>query len=207
MEKTKNHFFRLSSIRVAALFLTLTLIFSNCKKEIECSGFNTSDSSEFTYTIPDTLTFKNETSGEFQIVIKDIILSEPYTFECRDLYKICPCNNYIEALVTDTKTQTPYTFLKMEQSDASEMQYFKYNVQGYQFEFDFINELPYIDQMDHLTYYSTITLGNVSYNEVIMITNSDFETNDIYRVYFNKGNGVLRFIEKSTNQIWTIQNE
>jgi len=206
MKKTNNNFPKLTSITLSILFLAITLIFSNCKKDIECSGFNTSDSSEFTYTIPDTLTFKNETSGEFQIVIKEIKLSEPYTFECRDLYKICPCMDYIEALVTDSKTQTPYTFLKMEQSDASEMQYFKYNVQGYQFEFDFINELPYIDQMDHLTYYSTYTFGTVTYNDVIMITNSDFETNDIYRVYFNKENGVLRFIEKSTNQIWTIQN-
>lgn len=179
--------------------------FSSCKKQKSCPGFDTQDLSEFTYAEPDTITFENETSELFQVFISHINLSSPYTYECRDLYGICPCTNYIEAMATDTKTQNTYSFLKMEQSDVSEMQYFKYNVQGFEFEFDFINELPHIDQMDHLKYYSSFTIGDAVYQDVVVITNFNSEKVHIHQVFFNKQNGVLRFIEKSTNKVWSIK--
>ncbi len=181
-------------------------LFSSCKKQVSCPGFDASDISEFSYIEPDTITFENENSELFQIFISHINLSLPYTYECRDLYKTCPCINYIEALATDTKSLNTYSFLRMEQSDVSEMQYFKYNVQGFEFEFDFINELPYIDQMDHLKHYSSFAIGDKVYQDVIAITNLDSETVNIFQVFFNKQNGVLRFIEKSTNSIWSIKN-
>jgi len=184
----------------------LCFLFSACEKQKSCPGFNTKDMEEFTYLKPDTITFENETSGFFQIFISHINLSLPYTYKCKDLYKVCPCINYIEAQATDTKTPNLYSFLRMEQSDVSEMQYFKYNVQGFEFEFDFINELPYIDQMDHLKYYSSFIIGDVVYKDVIVITNLDLETANISQVFFNKQFGVLRFIEKSTNSVWSIKN-
>ncbi len=190
-------------ILISVLFF---FVFSACKKQKSCPCFDTNDIVEFSYTAPDTITFENETSELLQIFISHIDLSLPYTYECKDLYKICPCINYIEALATDTKTPTSYSFLRMEQSDVSEMQYFKYTVQGFEFEFDFINELPYIDQMDHLEHYSSYSIGDVVYNDVVVITNLDSETSNIYQVFFNKQNGVLRFIEKSTGSVWSIKN-
>jgi len=187
-----------------SLFL---LAFSTCKTEKECPGFNSEDLTEFTYLNADTIYFKNETDSLFQIFISNINMSAPFTYDCKDLHKVCPCINYVEAQATDTKTNTSYIFLRMEQSDVSEMQYFKYNVQGFQFEFDFINELPHIDQMNHIEYFSSFLIGNITYTDVILITNHDTESADIFQVYFNKQKGVLRFIEKSTNMIWSLNND
>jgi len=189
------------------IYITISfLIFFSCKVQKSCPGFGTNDISQFSYKKSDTITFENESSDLFQIFISDIILSLPYAYECQDLYKICPCLNYIEALATDTKTLKTYTFLRMEQSDVSEMQYFKYNIQGFKFDFDFINELPHINQMAHLKYYSSLSIGTKVYQDVIAITNLDSEKNDILQVFFNKQYGVLRFIEKSTNNVWSLKN-
>jgi len=182
------------------------ILCSACKKEKSCPAFDTSDTVEFTYKNPDTISFENESAELFQIFISHISYSLPFTYKCKDLYNICPCINYAEAMATDTKTQVSYSFLKMEQSDVSEMQYFKYNVQGFEFEFDFINELPYIDQMDHLKYYRSYAIGNIVYEDVVIITNRNDGITNIFQVFFNKQNGVLRFIEKSTNSIWSIKN-
>jgi hypothetical protein len=59
--------------------------------------------------------------------------------------------------------------------------------------------------MDHLRYYSSLTIGDVVYQDVIAISNLDVETVDISQVFFNKKNGVLRFIERSTNSVWSIK--
>lgn len=190
---------------VYIMFFLFFIIYA-CKKEKKCPGFDMKDSIEFCYLLPDTLIFENEVSEKFQVFISRINISEPYTYECREIERVCACINYIEALATDTKNSNQYTFLKMEQSDVSEMQYFKYNVQGFEFEFDFINELPYIDQMDHLTYFNSLKVGNLIYNDVILITNNDLSEANIYQVYFNKQNGVLRFIENSTKKVWNISN-
>jgi hypothetical protein len=92
----------------------------------------------------------------------------------------------------------------MEQSDISDMQYFKYNFRGFYFEFDFINELPYINQMEHLTYHSSLTVGAATYEEVVEIRNLEPASADIARVYFNKENGILRFIINSSGEQWDL---
>ncbi len=183
---------------------SILLAFTACKKEKTCPGFDSADLSEFAYPAPDTLTFENDQKEQFQIFITEIRFSEPYAFECQDLYNVCPCLNSAEAFATDSKIATSYCFLKMEQSDVSEMQYFHYNVRGFQFEFDFINELPYIDQMEHLTHHASLTIGSTSYNDVIEIRNMDLASADIQRVYFNKKNGILRYIVPSTGETWDL---
>lgn len=191
---------------IAVISVLLLILFSACKQEKSCPAFDMDDQAEFTYNKPDTISFENESAELFQVFISQINFSLPYTYECRDLYKICPCTDYAEALATDTKTPVSYSFLRMEESDVSEMQYFKYNLQGFEFEFDFINELLYIDQMDHLKHYSSFIIGDSVYEDVIVITNMNFETTNIFQVFFNKQNGVLQFIEKSTNSIWRIKD-
>ena len=200
------NFKTMKNLSFVVISLVIFSLFSSCEKQKSCPGFDASDISEFNYIESDTITFENETSELFQLFISHIDLSLPYTFECKDLYNVCPCINYIEALATDTKSENTYSFLRMEQSDVSEMQYFKYNVQGFEFEFDFINELPFIDQMDHLKHYSSFAIGDVVYQDVIVITTLDIETVNIFQVFFNKQNGVIRFIEKSTNSVWSIKN-
>jgi len=195
----------MKSILIIIISFLFLFVFSTCKKEKSCAGFNPDDLTEFSYKTIDTLVFMDVDSNLFYIYISAINLSEPYTYKCKDLYKTCPCINYVEALATDSRSTTEYIFLKMEQSDVSEMQYFKYNVQGFEFEFDFINELPYIDQMEHLQHFQTMTIGNYVYDNVIEVTNLNLSTANIYKVYFNKQNGLLRFSEKTTNKVWTLR--
>jgi hypothetical protein len=186
--------------------ILILIILYGCKKEKKCAGFDENDLMEFTYKTSDTLVFHNEDSLLFKVYINEINKSLPYSFECKDLYKTCACINYVEAKATDSNTSESYTFLKMEQSDVSEMQYFNYNVRGFKFEFDFINELPYINQMQHLQHLSSFSIGDEIFNDVIIVTNMNLSSAIISQVYFNKENGVLRFIEKSTNMVWSIKN-
>lgn len=189
------------------ILIFLVNAFLSCKKQKSCPAFNPKDAAEFSYTKPDTLIFENEESEQFKVFISSIKMSESYTYECKDLHNICPCINYIEALATDSRRTKQYSFLRMEQSDVSDMQYFKYKVRGFEFEFDFRNELPYIDQMEHLKYYSSMTIGSKKYKDIICITNFDPEnTSAIYQVFFTKNEGVLRFSEKTSNQAWSLVN-
>ena len=80
------------------------------------------------------------------------------------------------------------------------------SVTTFPFEFDFINELPYVDQMEHIKHHSTYTIGNVSYNDVVVYNNYDSEKPIIQQVYFTKREGVLQFVEKGNGKVWTIQN-
>ncbi|MDA3824206.1 MAG: hypothetical protein PF450_16560 [Bacteroidales bacterium] len=204
--ETKNSSNKLKVILHLVLFsMGFILFFSSFKQEKFCPGFDSNDVSEFSYSESDTLIFENENLDVFQVFISEISFSESYTYECRDIYKICPCLNYMEAVATDTKTMLPYSFLRMEQSDVSEMQYFKYNIQGFEFEFDFRNELSHTNEMEHLQYYPSFTIGDAVYSDVVLVTNFDLQTSDISQVYFNKQNGVLSFVERSTTSVWNLK--
>ncbi|MCF8359996.1 MAG: hypothetical protein K9H26_14655 [Prolixibacteraceae bacterium] len=190
---------------ISIFFIALMLSnFTGCKKEKNCPGLDPADLSEFPYPVADTLVFENDQQEQFLIFISEIQLSEPYSFECQEMYNVCACLNSAEALATDSRNNVPYTFLKMEQSDISTMQYFKYNLRGFYFEFDFRNELPYINQMEHLTYHSALTIGAVTYEDVVEFRNMEPESANISRVYFNKENGILRFIINSSGEQWDL---
>lgn len=92
----------------------------------------------------------------------------------------------------------------MEQSDVSNMQYHKYNVKGFRFEFDYRNELPHIDEMPFLQFIGNLTIDNVTYSDVIRINNTS-STSGISQVFFSKKEGVLQFVEKGTNLTWSIE--
>jgi hypothetical protein len=194
---------RTAILTLSILFLILT---TTCKKQKSCPGFNISKFTEFCYQQPVTLTFESQEQEQFIVTISSIFQSLPYNYECRDLYGICPCLNSVEAKATDSQTTTEYSFAKMELSDVSEMQYFKFNVKGFEFEFDFINELPHIDQMDNFSFYPTITIGNQIYSEVVVVTNQNQDQSGISQVFFSKQFGVLRFTEKVSGKVWSILN-
>ncbi|MDD3875033.1 MAG: hypothetical protein PHT69_00245 [Bacteroidales bacterium] len=188
------------------VLILFAFIFFSCKKIKNCPAFNEQDLSYMPYKKPDTLTFRNSVDSIFEIYIQNINTSDAYSFECRDLKMTCPCINSVEILTTDSRRITPYVFLKMEQSDVSEMQYFYYLVQNFNFEFDFRNELPYIDQMGHMEFAGDILIGNRTYNKVVIINNFDMSPANISKVYFNKTDGLLRFVEKSSAMVWDIVN-
>lgn len=183
------------------LFLLLSVIaFPFCKTEKNCPAFKAADLSNIAYKSNDTLKFTNAKSGEYNIFIKEVKLSDIYTYECRDLYKVCPCLNYVEVLVTDTYNSKEYSFLKMEQSDVSEMQYFKYNVMGFYLELDFNNEVQYANQFPYLAV-ENITINNVLYNNVVVYSNLEDASSTVSKVYLTKKLGILRILMKNET-IW-----
>ncbi len=191
-------------LRLPVFILCCSLILAACKTEKECPAFDMADFAEFPYQQPDTLVFKNITDDTFSIIIREIVLSEVYTIDCSEPKKICPCLNSVEAMATVNQSSTRFRFLQMEQSDVSDMQYFRYNVKGFEFEFDFRNELPYINQIPYAHAVGDLIIGDTTYKEVVVINNEDTNSN-ISQVFFNKESGLLKFKEKNPEQIWSIQ--
>lgn len=178
----------------------------SCSKTKNCPAFNESDMAHMPYKMRDTLVFKNAHDSVFEIFLLSFDKSEAYVYECKDAKKICPCINYVEVVANDTRRPSNYTLLRMEQSDVSDMQYFKYNILNFGFEFDFKNELPHIQQMPHMTLIGQMTIGNHTYNQVVEINNEGLSLANVSKVYFNKNNGLLRFVERSSGTIWDIVN-
>lgn len=195
----------MKTLNVIFLSAVIALLFSACKKEKSCPGFDDADMIEFSYQKLDTLMFESESDERFQVYIEQISRSEPYEYECRDLYGICPCINYVEAIATDSRTATPYVFLRMEQSDVSDMQYFKYNVWGFEFEFDFVNELPFIDDMDMFSHYGSFLMDGKVYYDVVVVNSQDDEAAAVSQVFFTKREGVIRFVEKASGIAWNLR--
>ncbi len=193
-----------SIIYVKFLLIFLLLIITSCKKHKYCPPFSPASLIDFAYQQPETITFKSTEGNIFKIFIEKIEQSESYSYTCRDLYRVCPCLNSVKAIATDTHIATSYIFLEMEQSDVSNMQYHKYNVKGFRFEFDYRNELPHIDEMPFLQFIGNLTIDNVTYSDVIRINNTS-STSGISQVFFSKKEGVLQFVEKGTNLTWSIE--
>jgi hypothetical protein len=188
--------------RLLSLFIILSVF--SCKTEKDCPAFETNDLKYFAYHAGDTLRFTNAASEIFEIYIEQIKTSDSYSFECNDLYGICPCINYAEAIATDNRSSDSYILLKMEQSDVSEMQIYRYRIMDYSFEFDFKNELPYIAEMEHLTFLGNFSVGGKIYENVVKISDLGNSSEMVEAVFFNQKNGLLRVDEKSPDSIWEI---
>ena len=187
-------FYLISTIFLSVLF--------SCKTEKDCPAFESNDLKYFTYRTEDTLRFTNADSEVFEIYIDQIVTSESYSFECKDLYGICPCINYAEAKAQDSRTNESYVLLRMEQSDVSEVQMFFYHIMDFSFEFDFNNELPHIDEMPHLSYMGSFSVGGKFYQDVVKIIDYDSSSDRVSAVYFNQKNGILRIDEKASENVW-----
>ncbi len=177
------------------VIIIMALYFMACIRTVDCPPFDQDDLVLVPYSADDTLRFVNQNSEVFEIVVEGIYPSEAYTFKCRDLNNICVCENTVHVLASDTETSVEYWLLKIVQNDKSEQQCYWYTVLGFMFEFDFVNDLPYIDMMEHMTFIGDMQVGDRIYEKVIVATNKyDFVT-DVDKVYFNQENGILKFID------------
>lgn len=183
-------------IRIILFSLISLIVFPFCKTEKTCPAFKTADLENIAYKSNDTLKFVNAQSDEFDIFIKEIKLSDAFDTECRDLYKVCPCINYAEVSATDIHNSTEYVFLKMEQSDVSDMQCFKCNVIDFYFELDFNNEVQNADQFPYLAV-ENIIIDSVLYKDVVVYSNLDDQSSTVSKVYLTKKFGVLRITMKN----------
>lgn len=181
--------------------LLIILLFS-CKTVKECPEFNYSDLQEVCYNEFDTLTFMNSQSEEFNIYIQEFYFSTSFEQECSGVERICPCLNNVEVMATNTLTNNPFVFLRMEQSDVSEMQIFKYQVFDFYFEIDFINEVSNIDDFPYMELSPNFTIDNTSYNNVVILSNLENPSLTVSKVCLNKTNGILKIVKKD-GTIWT----
>lgn len=181
----------------------LLLLFSNCKRQTNCPAFQTSDLQFIAYNENDSLVFESDNidvNSKYIIHIKDIKPSESFSQKCEpDLYNQCPCINSVSVIAENSQSSSSFLFLKMEQSDVSEMQVFKYQIKDFNFEIDFDNELPYASEIPYMDYVSSVEMNGVVYFNVAIISNLDNASSNILKVYLNKANGVFAFQDKSFN--------
>ena len=177
------------------VIVIMALYFLACTRTVYCPPFDEDDLTLVPYNVDDTLRFVNIDSELFEIVIKEISPSEPYNYRCRDLHNICVCENSVYVLARDTKRSFDYWFLTILQNDRSTQQSYWYTVLDFGFEFDFINDLPYIDMMENMVLIGDLQIGGVIYEDVIEATNQYGWGSDIIKVYFNQENGILKFID------------
>jgi hypothetical protein len=190
--------------KLGILIIFSVIFLSFCKTEKDCPAFELVDLQNITYHSGDSLIFENQQSDTFSIIINQVNLSQAFTYECKDLYKICPCINYAEVNSVNSNSSETYVLLRMEQSDVSDMQYFKYNILDFYFEIDFNNELQYVDQFPYLDL-ETITVNNVVYDNVVVYSNLEDTSTLVDKVYLTKQHGILRIALKD-GTIWNKIN-
>ncbi len=189
---------------LSLLTVVVMFTFLSCVKHKDCPAFNDNDLSFVPYQIGDTITFTSTNQEKYSIYIQAYDKSTSYSFECKDLKGICPCTDYVSVIACDSENTTNYTFLQLEQSDASDRQYYKYQLKDFYFEFDFRNELPYIDDFPNIKLISSTSIANTTYNNVVELTNIYDDNASVLKVYFTQTHGIVKFIEKHTATEWVI---
>jgi len=184
--------------------LIVLLLLSACKREKECPAFNSSDLEHIPYSEYDTLKFVNQQNETYSIYLQEYNLSTSFEQDCNILQFVCPCINYVELIAQNSAIRTSYSFLRMEQSDVSDMRYFKYKIMDYDFELDFENEVSYFNDFPYLDLLETFTMNNMLFHNVVIYSNTENSTSNVLKVYLNKTDGILR-IETKDGSIWNKQ--
>lgn len=193
----------------ALLFIISILLFAltySCNHQKTCPEFDIEDLQLIPFMETDTLEFMNPENELFSIVIQKFELSESHTVEWKGVkaLKEEACLNFVEINASDSRNTTSYIFLKMEQSDVSEMQYFKYQLLDFYFEIDFDNEVPFINDFDDMELVPTLSINDTVYSDVIRYLDIANSSVLIQTVYLNKKDGILKFIEEVDGVEWVL---
>ncbi len=191
--------------RISHIIIAVVFLFSgSCKKEKSCPAFNENDLQYIAYAEFDTLTFTNNQNDTFQIYIEEFHFSESYKEKYETVFNVkkIACLNYVDLFASDSRNTSSYVFLKMEQSDVSEMRYFKYNLLDFYFEIDFENEVPYIDDFDYMELVPNLSINDTIYNNVVRYRDIQHSSEVIQSVYLNKKDGILKFVENVSGVEW-----
>ncbi len=173
----------------------------SCSNKVDCPAFDENDLKDIPYKVGDTLKFQDLQENIKMIIVKKIKQSDAYTYKCKDLNALCVCTNYAAVIVDYLSNGKTDTLLKYEQSNKSDMKYYKYKIEDFYFEFDFENELPYIDNFEHIFLIDSLEINNQILTEVLVIRNISDVSSNISKVYFNKKFGILKYQEKNGN-VW-----
>ncbi len=184
--------------------LVLVLIYS-CKAEKTCPAFDQSNIDLIPYNEGDTVNFISNDNREFNIFINDFDYSKEFIKMC-PYYKIaeCPCLNSVQVIAKNSLKNETDGFLEMEQSDVSDMQYYKYQILDFYFEIDFINELPYADDFEYLKHIDKLTINNKEFIDIAEIVNTNATDTGVNKVFVTKKDGIIKFLENNSAIEWTI---
>lgn len=194
-------------MKICISIITLFIIFalSNCKTETQCPAFDNKDLKHIAYNENQNIVFRSnhyDEEFEFVIHISEIKPSQSFNQKCEpDLYNQCPCANSVEIIADYDCDCEPFVFVKMEQSDVSELQNFHYNLLDFEFDIDFDNDLKYANDIPYLDFLPVFIMNDTLYKDVAVITNLDNLESEIIKVYVNKKDGILQFEDKF-HQIW-----
>ena len=194
-------------MRIGVSIITLFLIFafSSCKTETQCPAFDNADLKHIAYAENDDIVFRSihhNEEFEIKIHVAEINSSQSFNQKCEpDLYNQCPCANSVEIIANYDCDCEPFVFVKMEQSDVSELQNFHYNLLDFEFDIDFDNDLKYANDIPYLDFMPVFFMNDTIYEDVAIITNLDNPESEIIKVYVNKKDGILQY-EDIFHHIW-----
>lgn len=175
-----------------------------CKRNIVCPEFTNHQIIPAAYYEGMIIEFRDNQNNERKLEIVEVKKSEAYEYNCKDLHNICHCETSAEIWVKNSGQENPFLFLQIVLNVNNNQEVFRFNFSQFSFEFDFFNDFQYIELMPQLTYIGELQIGALEYNEVLMIVNDENAQSNIDKVYFNKENGIIRFIEKTAAKVWTI---
>jgi len=194
----------MKAVRVIALSILVLIQFS-CKRDKECPAFNSSDMQHIAYNAFDTIKFINPQNDSLFIYLQDFQFSKSFKQDCDFADFVCPCINYVELTAKNSKDDIPYVFLKMEQSDASDVRYFEYQILDFDFKIDFDNEIAFADDFPYMELIDNLIINQKTYINVVIYTNTENQVSNVLKVFLNKENGILR-IQTKENIIWDLIN-
>ncbi len=191
--------------KITLIGLAMLMIIS-CKKEKNCPAFSQNDLFLLPYNEDDTVVFQSYHNPSFSIIIQQLIQSSEYTETYQSLLNLKKeaCINYAELMATGTGKEKPYVFLRLEQSDVSDMQYYKYTFKDFYFEIDFKNEVPYANDFDQFDVVNRMAINEKEYREVVVYKDIQDESKEISTIYLTRSDGIIQFIDDKQNT-WVLK--
>ena len=190
--------------KITRLFLLILLVgmFACKSKEQSCEAFNNAFRNDFSYIPNDTLQFTSTNNETELFYIVRIESSPAYSYSCKDLHGICPCEQYLRAIARNENEHTYFILAEMILYKNGDVQYFNYTLFDYSFEFDYTDADILVEHTPSISYHEQIEINNSPFYWVYVqeVTKSQ----KITKIYFNKSIGIIGY--KDVNEIyWHIK--
>ncbi len=194
----KNEMFFVSLIMAA-------IAFSSCSEDINCPAFKPYELVPEIYRKDKIVTFKNQNEELIRFEIGTLNFSDAYSYKCKDLHNICPCESSAVVYASNYGNDNMFRLLRIELNDRNNQQVYRFSIFFFSFEFDFVNDIKHIDIMDNISIIDEMEINGKQFQQVIVVTNNDEEIQtNIKKVYFNKKYGIIKFINKESENTWEL---
>lgn len=187
-----------------SLLMTVFLL-SACSEETNCPAFKEYELVPGIYREKSIITFKNNKDELLKFEIGPVTYSDAYSYKCKDLHNICPCEKSAVVNASSVHYDNHFVLLRIELNDKNNQQVYRFFIQFFKFDFDFENDINYIDHIENMSIIDKIEINGKQFTQVIVVTNTDEELqSNIEKVYFNKEYGIIKFINKESGNTWEL---